>query len=101
MDLVYPLTLERHSDKDLDQYLAELIKNICLAHETARDTLKTTQSIMKRDYDLKILEKAYKVEDIVYVLDTAKVKGKSRTLTPPWKGPGFIVKKNYPHIFTR
>lgn len=49
VDLVYPLTLERHSDKDLDQYLAELTKNICIAHETARDTLKTTQSIMKRD----------------------------------------------------
>lgn len=39
MDLFYPLTLERHSDKDLDQYLAELIRNICIAHETARDTL--------------------------------------------------------------
>lgn len=32
VDLVYPLTLEKHSDKDLDQYLAELIKNICIAH---------------------------------------------------------------------
>lgn len=92
VDLVCPLTLERHSDKDLDQYLAELIKNICIAHETARDTLKTTQSIMKRDYDLKILEKAYKVGDIVYVLDTATVKGKCRKLTSPWKGPGLIVK---------
>lgn len=93
VDLVYPLTLERHSDKDLDQYLAELIRNICIAHETARDTLKTTQSIMKRNYDLKILEKAYRVGDIVYVLDTATVKGKCRKLTPPWKGPGLIVKK--------
>lgn len=101
VDLVYPLTLERHSDKDLDQYLAELIRNICIAHETARDTLKTTQSIMKRNYDLKILEKAYRVGDIVYVLDTATVKGKCRKLTPPWKGPGLIVKKNYPHMFTR
>lgn len=100
VDLVYPLTLARHSDKDLDQYLAELIRNICIAHETARDTLKTTQSIMKRNYDLKILEKPYRVGDIVYVLDTATVKGKCRKLTPPWKGPGLIV-KNYPHMFTR
>lgn len=93
VDLVYPLTLTRHSDKDLDQYLAELIRNICIAHETARDTLNTTQSIMKRNYDLKILEKAYRVGDIVYVLDTATVKGKCRKLTPPWKGPGLIVNK--------
>lgn len=28
---------------------------------------------MKRDYDLKIMEKAYKVGNIVYVLDTATV----------------------------
>lgn len=101
VDLVYPLTLARHSGKDLDQCLAELIENICIAHETARDALKTTQSIMKRNYDLKILEKAYRVGDIVYVLDTATVKGKCRKLTPPWKGPGLIVKKNYPHMFSR
>lgn len=41
---------------------------------------------MKRDYDLKILEKAYKRGDIVYVLDTVTVKGKCRKLKPPWKG---------------
>lgn len=33
--------------------------------------IKTTQSIMKRGYDPKILENAYKVGNIVYVLDTA------------------------------
>lgn len=73
--------------------LAELNKNICIDHETARDTLKTTQSIIKRDYDLKILEKAYKVGDTVYVLDTAKVKGKCRKFTHLWKRIGLIVKK--------
>lgn len=68
------MTLDKHSDKDLDQYLAELIKNIWFAHETARDTLETTQSIMKRDYDLKILEKAYKVGDIMYYAKTCVIK---------------------------
>lgn len=56
---------------------------------------------MKRDYDLNILKKAFEVGDIVYVLDTATVKGKRRKLTPPWKGPGLIVKKIYPHMSTR
>lgn len=58
------------------------------------------QSIMKRDYDQKILAKAYK-GDIVYVLDTATVKGKCRKLTPPWKGPGLIVKKKTIRICLR
>lgn len=36
LDLVYPLTLARHSDKDLDQYLAELIRNICIVASKLR-----------------------------------------------------------------
>jgi hypothetical protein len=31
---------------------------------------------MKRDYDVKILEKQYKKGDLVNVLDTASIKGK-------------------------
>lgn len=45
----------------------------CIAHETARNTLKTMVSI-------KFLEHFYKVGDVVYFLDTAKVKFKSRKL---------------------
>lgn len=56
---------------------------------------------MKRDYDLNILKKAFEVGDIVYVLDTATVKGKRRKLTPPWKGPGLIVKKKTIRICLR
>ena len=69
------------------------MESITVAHETARSTLKTTQNIMKRDYDLRALEFPYKVGDAVYVLDTATVKGKCRKLSPSWKGPGVIVEK--------
>nr|XP_022311006.1 uncharacterized protein LOC111116314 [Crassostrea virginica] len=31
--------------------------------------------------------------DLVYILDTATVKGKCRKLSPSWKGPGIVVKK--------
>lgn len=58
---------------NLEKKEQKTTKNICIAQETANDTIKTTQSIIKRGYDLKILEKAYKVGDIVYVLDTATV----------------------------
>jgi hypothetical protein len=58
------------------------------AHEVARNMLNSTQKKMKRDYDVKILEKQYEKGDVVYVLDTASIKGKCRKLSTPWKGPG-------------
>jgi hypothetical protein len=98
IDLVFPIRTEQHHD-DEDQYVADLMNSITIAHETARDTLKTTQSILKRDYDLKVLEHPYKVGDVVYVLDTATVKGKCRKLSPTWKGPGVIVEKMSAYIY--
>ena len=83
----------------LDQFVTELIEDVQIAHETARDTLKTTTRRMKRDYDLKIREKSYNVGEVVYVLDTATIKGQCKKLSPPWKGPMIIVKKFSPYIY--
>lgn len=49
----------------------KLVKTFVSLEKQPRIHIKTTQSIMKRGYDPKILEKAYKVGNIVYVLDTA------------------------------
>ncbi len=73
------------------QYVSELETAITSAHHTAREKLKTTQQRMKKDYDLKVLEKCYSVGDPVYILDTSSMKGKGRKLRPPWKGPGIIL----------
>ena len=54
---------------------------------------------MKRDYDVKTLEKQYKKGDLVYVLDTASIKGKCRKLSPPWKGPGIVLERLTPYIY--
>ena len=54
---------------------------------------------MKRDYDVKILEKQYKKGDLVYVLDTANIKGKCKKLSPPWKGPGIVLERLTPYIY--
>jgi hypothetical protein len=43
---------------------------------------------MKRDYDVKVRVRELKLGDLVYQLDTATVKGKTRKLSPSWKGPG-------------
>jgi hypothetical protein len=46
---------------------------------------------MKRDYDVKVRVKELKLGDLVYQLDTATVKGKTRKLSPSWKGPGVVI----------
>jgi hypothetical protein len=55
------------------------------AHRVARETLKQSQKRMKRDYDVKVRVKELKLGDLVYQLDTATVKGKTRKLSPSWK----------------
>jgi hypothetical protein len=79
-----------------DEYVMGLENAIKNAHEVARKTLNSTQKKMKRDYDVKILEKQYKKGDLVHVLDTASIKGKCRKLSPPWKGPGIVEERLTP-----
>ena len=61
--------------------------------------METTSRLMKRNYDLRLLERNYQVGDAVYLLDTAVIKGKCKKLYPPWKGPGLIVSKVSSFIF--
>ncbi|VDI28768.1 Hypothetical predicted protein [Mytilus galloprovincialis] len=56
-----------------DMYIIDSEKAIKSAHTIARDKLKTSQERMKRDYDLRVLEKSYQPGDLVYVLDTAQI----------------------------
>ena len=51
------------------------------------------------DEDLKIRIKSYKVGDVVYLLDTASMKGQSKKLSPLWKGPMVIVEKYTPYVY--
>ena len=65
------------------------------AHDCARNTLKTTLKRMKRNYDLRLLQRPY----VIYFLDTASMKGKSRKLSVQCKGPAVIVKKLSAHQY--
>ena len=78
---------------EVGEYVASLMKNIQSAHEVARDQLKTSLKRMKRDYDLRAHQREFKVGDVVYLLDTAVIKGKGKTLTPCWKGPAILIRK--------
>ena len=65
----------------------------------ARETLKQSQKRMKRDYDVKVKIRELKLGDLVYQLDTATVKGKTRKLSPSWKGPGVVIEKLTPYLY--
>ena len=65
---------------------------------TATANLKT-KAIMKRIYDRRTVKKTYKKGDVVYVLDTAAVKGKCRQLSANLKGPGLILEVLSPYLY--
>ena len=98
VDLVFPGPREP-DDRDIDEFVLDLIEQIQSVHEIARTNLKSTQATMKRDHDLKTFTRAYKVGDAVYVLDTAAVKGKCRKLCPTWKGPGVVTRKLSDYVY--
>jgi len=82
-----------------DEYVISLQKAIRNVHEVAGNTPNSTQKKMKRDYDVKIPEKQYEKGDLVYVLDTASIKGQCKQLSPPWKGPGVALDRLTPYIY--
>ena len=83
----------------VDEYVATLMKNIQAAHNAARDSLKTSLQRMKRDYDVRVLQRTYEKGDVVYLLDTAVLKGKCRKLSSPWKGPAVVIQKLSSSLF--
>ncbi|VDI71142.1 Hypothetical predicted protein [Mytilus galloprovincialis] len=97
-DLMFGSQSERKYE-GADSYIIDLEKAIKSAHTIARDKLKTSQERMKRDYDLRVLEKSYQPGDLVYVLDTAQIKGKCKKLGSPWKGPGIVISKVTGYVY--
>ena len=96
-DLMFPQAILKACDED--DYVSKLTSRIQTAHDTARTKLQSNLERMKRDYDVRILTRNYDEGDIVYLLDSATVKGKCKKLSSPWKGPGLIVKKISASLF--
>lgn len=85
--------------EEYGEYVSKLLLNMEKAHTVARDTLKESLKRMKRNYDLKVLLRPYAEGDVVYLLDSASTKGKSRKLSSPWKGPAIILNKLSAYIY--
>ncbi len=58
-DLVLPVRSSDIPEADAEGYVLQLERSLKLSHEVARETLKSNQATMKRDYDLKIHRRSY------------------------------------------
>ena len=96
-DLVFPSP--EQEKQDVNEFVGQLVDHIQKAHEAARDKLKTTQTHMKRDYDLRANAKQYEVGSVVYVLDDHPVPGKCKKLRPVWKGPAIVTRKLSDYVY--
>ena len=90
-DLVFPFPQQPNTNT-LPEYVSELEQTLKQTHKMAREVLKTTQKIMKKNYDLRVSAKKYKLGDPIYLLYTAAIKGKCKKLSPVWQGLCLVTK---------
>ena len=95
-ELMFPGT---RKTSEPDEYVNQLQTNIELAHNTARQSLKTELKRSKRDYDLKKRVREFSVGDAVYYLDQSSRVGQNRKLRPVYIGPAVIEHAITPYIF--
>ena len=74
-------------------------KAMLQAHEIARQNLKSSYAYMKRDYDIRIRKVEYEPGDLVYTLNMAHIRGRSKKLDSPWKGPGVVLKRITAYVY--
>ena len=89
VDIIFPIG-SRTNDSYLE-YCANLQKAMFKAHKTAREVLGSSQLRMKRDYDLKVLERSFNERDIIFVFENPTHKSLSQKLQPLWKGPRIVI----------
>ena len=83
------------SCKTYNEYVLQLQEKQEQIVGLVRETLKHSVSVMKRNYDTRISQNTYNVDDLVYCLDQTKVKGRCKKIDPRiWKGP-FVIGKKY------
>jgi hypothetical protein len=91
VDLVFGVPIENREHSSIHSYVKELEENIKLTHDVARENLRESVTLNKRDYDVRIRQSRYEVGDLVYVLNNQPKPGISRKLQPIYKGPLLVV----------
>jgi len=81
---------------DYVENLRDILQSV---HQIARKNLQGTQLRQKRDYDLRMKQHSYDVEDVVLKIDSATKIGQSSKLKSPWKGPYIVSEVKSPVLY--
>ena len=91
VDLVFGIGESNFEASSPEDYLSNLSQIMRTCHDVARSQLKSSIAVNKRDYDLKMYQRAYNRGDLVYLLHPQIKSGVSRKLQPIYKGPFLVV----------
>ncbi|VDI08573.1 Hypothetical predicted protein [Mytilus galloprovincialis] len=101
IDLVLGLDAPNRTreQKELTDYIKILRETLTEVHVLARENIKMAQWRQKRDYDLNVNCKVYKVGDTVFKIDSARKVGVCPKLKAPWKGPFVVAEVKSPVLY--
>ena len=85
IDLI--LGISGQNPQNPSNWVASLTHTLLEIHNLAREKIGKTQLRQKRDYDLRVFERAYNIGDVVYLRDSSTVIGISSKLRPPLDWP--------------
>ena len=81
------------------QQTQNIIKNIHISQQIAKDNYEETQAKMKERYDKNSSEVKFKVGDQVLLLEGMKKKGRNPKLAPKYRGPFRLSQQLTPVTF--
>jgi Sec-independent protein translocase protein TatA len=77
--------------KEANQYKRNLRKAMQDVHHLARENIKAAQLRQKKDYDLTVNKRKYKLGDLVHRLNPTTKIGQSKKLKSLWLGPYVVA----------
>ena len=90
------LGIPKPTPQDPSDWVKQITYNLSEIHNLAREKIGKTQLRQKRDYDLRVFERSYKIGDVVYFRDSSTQIGISSKLRPTWKGPLLVISARPP-----
>ena len=85
--------------KTTKQHLADIQQTLKITHEIAKQNQEDRQDKQKKYYDTNAKEPEFKIGDKVLVQNSVQEIGKSKKLSPKFKGPHQIVKIGPPYTY--
>ncbi len=99
LEMITGVATANAAPQDPAVYVKDLTKRLREIHALAREKIGQTQRYQKRTYDLKLVQKAFQVGDLVYKLDSAASPGETRKLKPVYIGPFLVTEVLSPLLY--